>query len=318
MKEKYVIGVDFGGTRTKMGLVDIHTGKVIESAVIGTEKTDEKKFLKKFCNELNHLIEKKYVDRKDISGVGISIGSYVFTGQGIVDSMCGFIGLPDQYPMKQVFEEQLGIPCKVENDAKLIGYAESVFGAGRGYGRVLTITLGTGVGIGLMVNGRPSAPDAYTHLAGHIKVRQGNEIPCLDKYKCYCEIKGCLESTCSGTALELMAGDLYGADTSNKVLFDKAEGGDAKAIYLIKKYLDYLLIGLNQYVYVFAPDMFVLGGGVSKRLDMWLEYIEKGLKATIHSKYSPDIAIAELKEDGGILGAACLFTDEYDKNEETV
>lgn len=306
---RYVFGADFGGTRTKLGLVEITQGKVLASSVIPTEKADEHSLVVSLCREFDRLTESCGVSREIVEGIGISIGSYIFQDSGVADTMCGFIGIPDQYPMRQRMEEQFGIACRVENDARLIGYAESLYGAGRGYGRVLMLTMGTGVGVGFTVNQRFPDPDACIHLAGHIKVRSWGEVPCLDEKDCYCAVEGCLESTCSGTALERMAQAAFGSEMDNQRLFLRADSGDARARKIIQTYLDYLIGALNQYVYVFAPDIFVLGGGVANGLEPYLETISQGIKARIHSAYCPQVALAQLREEGGILGAASLFFD---------
>ncbi len=301
----YYIGVDFGGTRTKIGIVDGESGIVKNSVIVDTTGRNEEEFMENFCMQLSGLLSSWRFGKEVILGIGVSIGSYIFSDGGIVDTMGGFINIPDGYPLKRELEKRLQMTCLVENDARLIGYAESLFGAGRGYGRVLTLTLGTGVGVGFTIDGKFPDPDAVTHLSGHIKVRSRGEIPCLDEKKCYCAVEGCLESTCSGTALESMAKDALGVD--NKRLFDLAGQGEKRALDIVYRYLDYLIVGLNQYVYCFAPDIIILGGGVSGRLESYLDYIKKGMKARIHCNYSVDVAVAELKEDGGILGAAAMF-----------
>lgn len=304
----YVFGVDFGGTRTKIGLVELSSGKVLKSTVIPTEKNTEQQLFSSLLNEVEQIRKDTGLSQKQISGIGISIGSYVFTNAGIVDSMCGFISIPDQYPLKDKVESILEIPCRVDNDARLIGYAESLYGAGKEYCRVLTLTLGTGVGVGFTVNKALQDSDACIHLAGHIKVRGKGELPCLDLYPCYCSVDGCLESTCSGTALERMAKNIFGEGVTNRQLFDLAAKGNEKAQQLVETFLDYLVTALNQYVYLFAPDLFVLGGGVASSLNAYLPYIQQRLTAKIHKLHHPQVAIAQLKEEGGIIGAASLFS----------
>ncbi len=312
----YVIGADIGGTRIKTGLVELHSNRIMGVRVIPTAGENEEMLLNCLQKEIQELTEDSGISRNELSGIGISIGSYIFPESGIVDSMCGFMGISDRYPLKEVLEKRLDLPCKIENDARLIGYAESMFGAAKGYERALTLTLGTGVGVGFVVNQEFPDKDACIHLSGHIKVREFGKESALDSERCYCSVEGCLESTCSGTALQKMGRQIFGGDITNAELFQMAGDGERKALKLIEKYLDYLAIGLNQYIYVFAPDVIVLGGGVSKGLKPYLSYIGSRVKASIRSGYTTEIKLSELNENSGILGAASLFFERSQwKNE---
>lgn len=311
----YAIGIDIGGTRTKTGLVELETQQIAAVRVTATDGGDEQTFLDFVRGEIDELIKQQKSVAADsfsvdqIVGIGISIGSYIFPDQGIVDTMDGFINIPDHYPLRELLERHLHIPCRIENDARLIGYAESRFGAGKDYKRVLTLTLGTGVGAGFTADKDFPDSEACIHLAGHIKVREAGSEPPLDQSPCYCSVQGCLESTCSGTALQKMGRYRFGADMTNEKLFEAAGKGDGQALELITRYLDYLSVGLNEYVYVFAPDVIVLGGGVAKGLKPYLEYLKSKVTAKIHSLYTVEIKVSGLNEDGGILGAAGLFMD---------
>ena len=311
----YAIGMDIGGTRTKTGLVELETEQITAVRITETDVADEKEFPGFVRREIAGLIKQQKsvtvagFSEDQIAGIGISIGSYIFQEQGVIDTMEGFIEIPDHYPLRDCLERYLHIPCRIENDARLIGYAESRFGSGKDYKRVLTLTLGTGVGVGFTVDKDFPDRDACIHLAGHIKVREPGSEPPLDQSPCYCSVQGCLESTCSGTALQKMGRYRFGPEMTNEKLFEAAGKGDRQALELITRYLDYLSIGLNEYVYVFAPDVIVLGGGVAKGLKPYLEYLKSKVTARFHSLYTVEIKVSGLNEDGGILGAAGLFMD---------
>lgn len=307
---RYIFGADIGGTRTKLGLTDIQMGIIISQSVIPTEGSSKESFLDAFSDCFESQLSKNGLNKDQIFGIGISIGSYIFPANGVVDTMGGFINIPDGYPLKDIIEERMELPCRIENDARLICYAESLFGAGKAYGRVLTLTLGTGVGVGFVVNKRFPDPDACNHLSGHLKVRSLGEIPVLDQEKCYCAVDGCLESTCSGTALQRYARSILGSNVTNEELFALAEAGDSGAKQIVDWYMTYLSIGLNQLIYVYAPDMIVLAGGVANSLEPYLDRIREQTTARIHSEYKCEITTSKLKESAGIIGAASLFLEE--------
>jgi Transcriptional regulator/sugar kinase len=300
-------GIDIGGTRVKLGIAEPETGKVLNSMVIDTCKDSEAAFLLSVSNALDQCLKELELKKAELIGAGVSIGSYVFA-DGSIDGMSSFVPfMTEGYPLVQRIEETLGMPVRADNDARLIGLAESRYGAGKGYGRTLTITLGTGVGIGICVDGKPLGDEAFFHLAGHVKVRRGGDIPCLDQEPCYCGLKGCFESTCSGTSLEKYLRDVWDAGMTNQKFFQLAEQGDDEALRHLEWYLGHLTDALNQYVYFYCPDIIILGGGVSKGLIPWKDEIAKRIVAKVHFRQKIVLSISSLMEDSGILGAVSLF-----------
>lgn len=308
---RYALGMDIGGTRTKIGLVNLKEGTVLKKIIYPTEKS-EGDFLAAALYHGNKCVES--VDLKDILGIGVAASGYVHREGGEIDSgNSGFIPFFPGYPLGEKLGGHLGMPCKVENDAAAGCLGEALYGAGDGYKRVLMLTLGTGVGIGFIRNGIIDEESALLHMAGHVKVSQEKE----EGEHCYCGIGGCLESLCSGTALSRRAGLKYKENVSCEQIFKRAEEKDLVAQELIEEYLCMLATGLNQYIYFFAPDIIVLGGGVAHALGKYLEDLRNKVTARIHSRYHVDIVLSKLKEEAGILGGACLLLWE-EKGEKKV
>ena len=302
-------GIDIGGTRIKSGIVDLSAGQVLASRVISTERCSEEVFLGK----ISALVRAYGQDTDNLAGVGISIGSYVFE-DGSIDGMSSFVPfLTPGYPLAEKLRGALCMPVRVENDARLICLAESAYGAGQGYRRVLSLTLGTGVGVGLSEDGRPFGRESFIHLAGHIKVRTGREYPFLDEPPCYCGIEGCLESTCSGSSLAKYIRHTLGTDVDNAEMFRRASEGDPQAQSCALWYADNLSEALNQYVYLYCPDVIVLGGGIAKGLGPFLSLLRERLTASVFSGQHTALRLSRLSEEAGILGAACLFAGREPK-----
>ncbi len=298
-----VAGIDIGGTNVKAGIVDLTTNEVLASCDFPTEHDSEQVFLAGLAQAVDRLSAQAGTPQ----AAGISIGSYVFA-DGSIDGMSSFVPfLTHGYPLAEKLAAALGLPVRVDNDARLICLAEARDGAGRGFSRVLTLTLGTGVGVGLCEDGHPFGGEPFIHLAGHVKVRTGGEHPCLDDEPCYCGMRGCFESTCSGTSLQKYVHDQLGEDVSNKEAFDRAEAGDETAAAVVGWYLDMLARALNQYVYLYCPDVIVIGGGVAKGLKAYEERLNELLVAEVYEGQRTVIKVTDLKEDSGILGAASLF-----------
>jgi len=304
---KYAAGIDIGGTRTKMGIVDLEAGKVSDVKVFDTCRESEEKFLQSLEEALDICLRGQNLSKDGLLGAGISIGSYVYK-DGTIDGMSCFIPfMTEGYPLIPRLEKALGIPVRADNDVRLIGLAETRYGVGKGYARTLTVTLGSGVGIGVCAEGKPFGDEAFCHLAGHIKVRTGGEIPAIDEEPCYCGMKGCLESTCSGASMEKYLKSAYGQEMTNQKFLELAEDGDENMLKTLEWYLDMLSEALNQYIYIYCPDVIILGGGVSRGLFPWKETLENRLFAKVHSRQKTILRISLLMEDSGVLGAALLF-----------
>ncbi|MBE6479771.1 MAG: ROK family protein [Atopobiaceae bacterium] len=298
-----VAGIDIGGTNVKAGIVDLATNHVLASCDFPTPHDTEEAFLGSLAGAVSELSRTAGAPW----AAGISIGSYVF-GDGSIDGMSSFVPfLTHGYPLAEKITGALGLPVRVDNDARLICLAEARDGAGQGFSRVLTLTLGTGVGVGLCEDGHPFGGEPFIHLAGHVKVRTGGEYPCLDSDPCYCGMQGCFESTCSGTSLQKYVHDQLGEDVSNAQAFERAAGGDERAAAVVDWYLDMLARALNQYVYLYCPDVIVMGGGVAKGLKAYEDKLNEMLVAEVYEGQRTVVRITDLKEDSGILGAASLF-----------
>jgi glucokinase len=306
--EKYAVGLDIGGSCIKLGVVELISGKVLASEVFATERHDEEVFYENIKDNLRLLLKKLSMDVKQLDGVGISIGSYVYASDSSIDGMSCFVRFMTYgYPLKKKIEEVLNLPAKIDNDARLIGLSEAKYGAGRGFNRVLTLTLGTGIGVGMSTEGHQASDEAIFHMAGHIRVRDKEEFNWLDVPECYCGINGCFESTCSGSALEIHVHHMLGKEISNREMFQMAELKIPAAVDCVNWYIEMLSRGLNQYVYIYCPDVIVLGGGVSNALAPWLTDIQKNITAKVNQKQETVIRLAELKENGGIIGSSALF-----------
>ena len=143
----YALGADIGGTRTKLGLVELNTGQVLESMVLATEK-EEERFLSCMLTGVQKITEK--ISGKKIIGAGAAISGYVHHQSGTIDMSSGsFIPFFPGYPIRDKLEELLKIPCEVENDATAACYGEALYGIGKNYESVLMLTQGTGIGVGI-------------------------------------------------------------------------------------------------------------------------------------------------------------------------
>ena len=241
-----------------------------------------------------------------ISGLGIGAPGFVYE-DGSVDSTFGFLPFMDaHYPLKERLERKFKIPCLVDNDARIVALGEAMFGRGKGYGRVLVLTLGTGLGLGFIVNGKFETRLPYAHLGGHITIATSDIL-------CYCGRRGCMEALVSATGIT-EAASRAGWDKVNpdiplttESVFEAASNGNKTAVRIISDLIENLKTGISNFITLFAPEIVIVGGGVSKGLIPYLEQLQKLSYLKPFTFYNFEIVLSELDEHSGILGSAALF-----------
>lgn len=306
--KKYVFGVDLGGTTVKLGLFD-KDGEMVEKWEIPTRKEENGKYV---LDDIAQAVLKKAEDRKikeEVIGIGIGVPGPV-KEDGLVNG-CVNIG----WGVINVEEElgrRTGFPVKAGNDANVAALGELWQGGGKGYRNMVMITLGTGVGGGVILNGRILAgTNGAAGEIGHMPVVY-DETEC-----CNCGKKGCLEQVASATGIvketkRILAASkedsvLRGREISAKAVFDAIKEGDKLAQEAGEKLGEYLGIALAHIAAVADPEIFVIGGGVSKAGEVLIELIQKYYveKAFLPSR-GAKFALATLANDAGMYGAAKL------------
>ncbi|HIQ97329.1 MAG TPA: ROK family glucokinase [Candidatus Limivivens merdigallinarum] len=308
MKE-YCFGIDIGGTTVKCGLFNVK-GDILEKWEIPTRTENNGiNILPDVADAINGKIQERDLDRNEISGIGVGIPGPVDENGAVlcaVNLHWGYVQLEDQ------LQRLTGLPVKAGNDANVAALGEMWKGGGAGYHNVVMVTLGTGVGGGIIVNGKIVTG---THGAGgeigHIHVEHS------ETEHCNCGNCGCLEQYTSATGVVRMAKQfLAETDTPSvlregkvtaKTIFDAVKAGDGLAQQIAEKFGKYLGTALAVIAGVVDPEVFVIGGGVSKAGQVLLDYIQKYYKEYAFSACKDAVfALAELGNDAGICGAAKL------------
>jgi glucokinase len=304
--QKYAIGIDIGGTRTKVGLADINEGRVLDLIVSPTERYDSELFISSLYSNYCSLLEKTGIAREMIAGLGIGAPGFVYE-DGSVDSTFGFLPFMDaHYPLRESLEQKFKMPCLVDNDARIVALGEAMFGGGKGYGRVLVLTLGTGLGLGFIVNGKFETKLPYAHLGGHITIATSD-------IQCYCGRTGCMEAMVSAKGIIEAAAragwekEHAGIPLSAESVFEAARNGNETSVCIISDLIENLKTGISNFITLFAPDVIIIGGGVSKGLIPYLGQLRQLPYLKPFTFYNFEIVLSELDEHSGILGSAALF-----------
>ena len=297
------IGVDFGGTRIKLGL--IFEGDIIADANIeaASALTFEQR-LADIALEMNQLLS---AGAYKLTGIGFAFPGIVnfYTGR-ILSKYVKYPGA-ENIDLNAWAEANFGVPIAVENDARAALVGEWKHGAGVGSTDLVLVTLGTGVGTGVLVNGAPLRGKNFVggNLGGHSTINFEGSI-------CNCGNIGCVESESSTWALtqiartspEFAASRLAELDVIDfKNLFELAEGGDALAETLQDRCLKVWSLCVINLVHAYDPQKVIFGGGIMKSSHLILPYIKHMLdKHSWISSADVDLEVAAQPEHAGILG----------------
>ena len=314
---QYCVGIDVGGTTVKCGIFT-YNGVLLDKWEVMTRKAENGKYiLPDVAEELKKHLDEKTISYEDIAGIGIGVPGPVEPDGHV--RVAVNLGWKDIYPAR-VMRELMGgrIPCAVGNDANVAALGEMWQGGGRGYQNMMMVTLGTGVGGGLILNGKivAGAHGAGAEI-GHIHVRE------VEGERCACGGMGCLEQVASATGIvkeaerflrmfrEPSSLRIYGKALTAKIVCDVAKEGDQLAYLSLDLSMRSLGIVLAQVSMVADPEIFVIGGGVSKAGDFLLDLIRKHYK-----EYTPilekkaELVLATLGNDAGIYGCARLMLEK--------
>ena len=310
----YYVGIDLGGTNTKIGLVD-EAGNIIFATIV---KTDSMEGFEKTVERLSKILLEQVKGSNinfeaDVKGVGIGVPGPV-VNERIVKFWANF-PWPKEADLAGEFEKHLNKQVKVDNDVNVITLGEMWKGAAQGYKNVLGLAIGTGIGGGIIVDGKlVSGKNGGGGEVGHIKVEKNGKL-------CGCGQDGCWEAYASATGLIREAQSRLAVNKTNKLyervkgreieakdIFDVAKEGDEFALKLVDYEAEYVALGMGNLLNILDPEIIVVGGGVALAGDILFNAINEKLKQYSLPSCLENLKIvqAQLGNDAGILGAAYL------------
>lgn len=311
---EYRIGIDIGGTNIAVGVVDANKQIVARASV----KTNAGRMLDDMVHDMavtvREAVAKAGITLQDCVSIGVGAPGYCLAEEGIVAYA------PNLHwrnvPICDELRQELQLPVYVSNDANCAALGEVVAGAASGAKNAIMVTLGTGVGGGVVLDGKV--------FEGHVGpgTEMGHTTLILGGELCGCGRRGCLEAYASATALlrqRRAAEEAHPESTMCR--FDPADGsavficaaeGDATAQAVKEQYITYLGEGLVNFVNIFAPEVILIGGGVSNAGDDLIlplaDYVREHRYGG-SSMPTCEIRRATLGGDAGIIGAAYLGSE---------
>lgn len=306
------IGVDVGGTSVKVGLFET-TGELLDKWEVPTRKEENGKYiLEDVAASIKKKLAEKNIDMNDVEGAGLGVPGPIMP-DGYVE-VCVNLGWREINPVRILSDLLDGLPVRGGNDANVAALGEMWQGGGKGYTDLVMLTLGTGVGGGVIIDEKIIAgKHGLAGEIGHIHIRDE------ETERCNCGGVGCVEQIGSATGIarearrKMAASDMpsamreFGDDITAKDVLDAAKAGDALAMEVVEIVGHYLGLACAQAALTVDPEIFVIGGGVSKAGQFLIDVIDKHYARFMTiSENRAVIGLAQLGNDAGIYGAARL------------
>lgn len=308
MSSGYSIGIDIGGTTTKIGIFS-RDGRLMFKAEIPTDKTESGiRILPNAARTAMSIMSAGKIALDDVVGAGIgvpgpvrndgTVNRCVNLGWGVID-------------IEGTMAKLMHMPVKAANDANLAALGEAWMGAGRDSESLVMITLGTGVGGGIIEGQKIlKGCEGAAGEIGHIIVNPG------ESEACSCGRHGCLEQYVSAKGIVRLAKKrmqysdsiLSGEQRlSAKKIYDAARLGDSLAKDVTDEAADYLGRAIANISDILNPEAVILGGGVSRAGEDLRAGVQKSFeKYVFHACKNTKILLAYLSNDAGIYGGARL------------
>jgi glucokinase len=250
----------------------------------------------------------------ECSAVAVGFAGLVDSRAGRVLSTNGKYEDATEIDLAEWSKETLGLPLRIENDARMALLGESYAGAARGFTEVVMMTLGTGIGGVAMMDGKllRGKHSQAGCLGGHIPIL-------FNGRKCTCGAIGCAEAEAAGWSLPLVVKDWPGVSESAlskyshvgfKELFEEAGRGDIVAVAIRDRCLNIWAADAVALTHAYDPEIIVMGGGVMQSADLIIPYVESYLRQYSWTPWGDvQVRVAELGNNAALLGAVPLLSE---------
>jgi glucokinase len=312
------IGVDLGGTKMLVGVVDGDRQVSFESRGRSAGQTQEE-----LLAGLERELSEAMAARPGVAAVGLGLPCTIDQRRGVAINA---VNLPIRdVPIRDLIRERIGLPVFLDNDASVAALAEHLFGAARGVQNAVMVTVGTGIGGGLILGGRVfRGTNGGGSELGHTVVE-------FDGPRCQgsCPNRGCLEAVASGTALAregrlaaerepdsmLGAALAEGREIDGVLVTEVAKAGDETAVEVFHLIGRKLGAGLTSFANIFEPEVIVVGGGVAAGAGELLigPAREEVLTKALPPMNRVSVVGAELGGESGMIGAAAMARLELEE-----
>ena len=318
-EKPFVIGLDMGGTNSVFGIVDQRGTIKAQTAIKTSAYPDVKDYVKAAAEALQPILD-QVGGISQIRGMGIGAPDANFYTGNIEDA--ANLVWKGMVPIAQLFEDALGIPVRVTNDANAAAMGEMTYGVARGMKNFIMITLGTGVGSGIVVDGKVVyGSDGFAGELGHFVIDHTSA-----GRSCGCGRSGCLETYCSATGVARtvrevlekssepsLLRELNPEDITSYDAFVAAEKGDKLALEVFERTGCLLGTACADFTTFSTPEAFVVFGGLTKAGEYLMAPLREAYEANVlrNFKGHTKLLISSLNgSEAAVLGASALGWEE--------
>ncbi|WP_221584972.1 ROK family protein [Microbacterium sp. G2-8] len=279
------LGVDYGGTQTKLLLAD-DDGSSIRTHTVDTGD----------LSDLAHAV-RDFVGTDDVAAFGVTVAGTLDPTTGVVGTSANLPWLDGTAPAADL-SRRLGIPGVAVHDGEAAALAEARRGAGQGIDDVFVLALGTGIAGAHVLGGTPrrGAHGAAGEI-GHVRVTDAD-------YSCSCGGRGCLETVIGGSQLGVRWRERGGAGGTARDVVAAVASGDEAAIAVLSEAQDGLARALLEVVALVDPSRIVIGGGVARSAEVIVDPAVRRARERATFHILPDVVPAALGVWAGAHGAA--------------
>ena len=325
----YVVGVDVGGTNTRVIITDLACNISRCIKVKTKAKEGKEAVLSRVISIISEMIDSSKISREKIFGIGMSISGIINSYEGI-SIFCPNIPGWENYPIRSIMEKEFNIPVCIDDSVRCAAVAEKRFGIAKDHDNFIFISIGKGIGMGTFIDGKIYRGSmGLAGELGHITVSEDGPL-------CNCGNKGCLEAIASGPGILKRAreGIENGIVTSIsreinnnfenltvEIISKAANEGDKYAYYLINRTGEYIGIAIAAALNLFGCDLVVLWGGILECGDIILDAIKRTVKMRALEFISKRVGIEKtvLGDYIAALGAAQIFIDRlYSESDNNI
>jgi glucokinase len=297
----FAVGVDIGGTKVAVGIVDCH-GRVKREQTLATDRAvPAVTMVERIGSAILQLIDEAGMERGQIAGIGIGAPGPLDAKNGVLTCPPNLPGWAN-VPLAEMVKRKCSLPVFLENDANAAALGEKWMGAARDTGNFIYLTISTGIGAGLFLDGKlVSGFRGNAGDVGHIVIDPAYGT-------CSCGQQGCLEWIASGTAIARQASQLMGRKLTAEEAIRLYRENHPVIKPLIEQIFTKIGVGCVSLINAFDPEMIVIGGGVSQAGKPLFTAVREYVSRYALNPAGRQTAIvpAQLRQHSGVIGAAAL------------
>jgi glucokinase len=306
--DEWVIGIDLGGTKVELGLVDPHNCIVARRRIPTHDHEGPARLVTRLAQSVAELTATLSSGER-IAGIGLCCPGPVDQRNGVLLDPPNIPGL-HHAPLAALLTEATGLPVQLEHDAKAAGLGDFHYGAGQGESSMVYIVVGTGVGAAILHEGQLfRGLHNFAGEIGHITLDRDGE-------RCSCGNYGCVETFLSGPRLAQRYGRLLAQEgrfapavlLSGEQVAALAVSGDPAAQQVLTEAGEALGAAVATLAMILSIDRYVIGGSVAKAGDLLLEPARRAVPHHAFASIAAHVQIVAtaLEDDGPLLGCAWL------------